>query len=568
VSKGSSSKFGTDNALRQNAVNLFYLIFLILLFTYIPSDFVDSTFHSNKSLDLISNDLDKLNKDHTVYFLHLLKSEPDLFQESKEKFIEIENLTNITSDFIDSLKLELINVDKLNDYGYFKNGRKEVTSNTIMINKKKANLLFDKLEAYKATITDYLDAEAASELEEILPLPKYEQTSDGKLKLAEAFFFDKTPLNITVLNLSHFKSRVERVKVFAHQQLIERITFDNATIIPFDDFKITEKEKIQDIYSSSTIQEFFNKIDTKQGIIISKQKQIEQLEKAKEKLENQLKKQQNKFYILSLTDSIHPAGKPIQYKADFKNNKRVSISVKYDNEIEYFSLDKPGNFYYLPKSKGRYLFTFENGLNTVTKTVTVIDIDPIIQNTKLSTLYIGIDNPLTIKTSEFDADDVLTAEITDGQIIKKGEIFYARVYKRGITQVTIYAEMPYGRVKVAEKSFVIRSLQAPTPSINGVTSGGTISKTNLKQLTALEISTDEYLIDEEVYISEFNFMLIYSNYEQVSQPIKNNGSSFNSEILSIINKANNGDVLVFSDIKTLSSRGVETTIPSLTINVL
>ena len=245
----------------------------------------------------------------------------------------------------------------------------------------------------------------------------------------------------------------------------------------------------------------------------------------------------------------------------------LKITVKSDDGIQSFGMSKPGPFYYFPSSKGRYKFTFDNGTKVLTKNITVIDADPIIQNTRLSTLYIGIDNPLNVKTSEFDADDKLVAEITDGQVIKKGEIFYARVFKRGITQVKIYANMPYGRIKVAEKSFVIRELHPPTPLINGLKSGGVVRESNLNQLQTMTLITDEYLVDEDVYIADFDFMLVYNNYSSVNKPIKNVGSSFNNQILSAIKIAKPGDILIFSNIRTLSSRGVEIVIPSLTLTV-
>jgi hypothetical protein len=198
----------------------------------------------------------------------------------------------------------------------------------------------------------------------------------------------------------------------------------------------------------------------------------------------------------------------------------------------------------------------------------VIDSDPIIENTRLSTLYIGLDNPLSVKTSEFDSDDNLTAVITDGQVIKKGSIFYARVFKTGITQVKIYANMSYGRIKVAEKSFIIRELQNPIPVINDLQSGGVVKKANLSQFQNMKLLTDEYLIDEDVYVANFQFILIYSDYSAVVKPIKNTGASFNRNILNALDKAKPGDILMFNNIQTLSSRGVKSLIPSLTFTVI
>ena len=544
-----------ENNLRQKAVNLFYLIFLILIFSFIPSGFVDTTYHTNTSLDLISAEVNQLNNTSTKYFLHLLRNEPELLMETKGKLIRIESITKNTTSYIDELKLKLIEVDKMDDFGYFKFGKEEGTSNSVMIYGKQADSLFNKLHAYKKTVAEYLTPKDVEEINKILPLPTYELTSDGNYVLAAEYYFQRTPLSVAVLNLSHFKSRVERIKVYAHQKIVKQILFENASILPFENMKLAKDETFTDILGTSSLQEFFETIEPN-GFLAN---QIA--------AGNELR---SRYYIESLTDTIHPMGRAIQYYAyfDTTGTRSLKIQVSSDDGTQYFGLSKPGSFYFYPSSKGRYTFTFKNGKKITTKKITVIDADPIIQNTRLSTLYIGLDNPLNIKTSEFDENDNLTAEITDGQVIRKGEIFYARVFSKGITKIKIYAQMPYGRIKVAEKSFVIRELHKPIPSINGIISGGIVKKANISQFKVMTLQTDEYLIDEEVYIADFKFMLLYNKFSAVVQPIKNVGSSFNDQVLKGLQRAKVGDVIIFTNIRTLSSRGVETIIPTLTLNVI
>jgi hypothetical protein len=545
----------SENGLRQKAVNLFYLIFLILIFSFIPSGFVDSTFHTNASLDLISKEVNELNNNNTKYFLHLLKNEPELLNATKNKLIRIESITTNTTAYIDSLKVLLISVDSMNKYGFFKFGKEETTSNDIMIYGKKADSLFNKLAAYKKTMAEYLNPTEKKHLDAILPLPRYEMTSDGNKMPAEEFYFNHTPLNVAILNLSHFKSRVERIKVYAHQKLINKTFFENASYIPFDDLKLGSGESISDLIGNSTIEDFFKKLELSDTLAVESATRLSR---------------QHRYFIESLTDTIHPMGKAIEYYAyfDTAGTKNMSITVSSDDGTEYFGLSQPGSFYFFPSSRGRYTFTFNNGKRVTTKRITVIDSDPIIENTRLSTLYIGLDNPLSVKTSEFDSDDNLTAVITNGQVIKKGNIFYARVFKTGITRVKIYANMSYGRIKVAEKSFIIRELQKPIPVINNLQSGGVVKKVNLSQFQNMKLLTDEYLINEDVYVANFEFMLIYSDYSAIVKPIKNTGSSFNRNILNALDKAKPGDILMFNNIQTLSSRGTKSLIPSLTFTVI
>jgi hypothetical protein len=499
--------------------------------------------------------VNQLNNNNAKYFLHLLKNEPELLNATKNKLILIESITTNTTAYIDSLKVLLISVDSMNKYGFFKFGKEETTSNDIMVYGKKAASLFNKLAAYKKTMAEYLNPTEKKHLDAILPLPRYEITSDGNKMPAEEFYFKHTPLNVAILNLSHFKSRVERIKVYAHQKLINKTFFENASYIPFDDLKLGSGESISDLIGNSTIEDFFKKLELSDTLAVESATRLSR---------------QHRYFIESLTDTIHPMGKAIEYYAyfDTAGTKNMSITVSSDDGTEYFGLSQPGSFYFFPSSRGRYTFTFNNGKRVTTKRITVIDSDPIIENTRLSTLYIGLDNPLSVKTSEFDSDDNLTAVITNGQVIKKGNIFYARVFKTGITRVKIYANMSYGRIKVAEKSFIIRELQKPIPVINNLQSGGVVKKVNLSQFQNMKLLTDEYLINEDVYVANFEFMLIYSDYSAIVKPIKNTGSSFNRNILNALDKAKPGDILMFNNIQTLSSRGTKSLIPSLTFTVI
>ena len=54
----------------------------------------------------------------------MLKDHPVLLEETKSKFIEIENISSNTTNYIDNIKQELISVDELNEYGFLKNGRR------------------------------------------------------------------------------------------------------------------------------------------------------------------------------------------------------------------------------------------------------------------------------------------------------------------------------------------------------------------------------------------------------------------------------------------------------------
>jgi len=52
--------------------------------------------------------LEKLNNTNNLFFLNLLKQEPELYQKTKNDFLEIENLTYQTLEYIKDLKTTLV----------------------------------------------------------------------------------------------------------------------------------------------------------------------------------------------------------------------------------------------------------------------------------------------------------------------------------------------------------------------------------------------------------------------------------------------------------------------------
>jgi hypothetical protein len=506
-------------------------------------------------MEMITLNYGQQNSDKSINFLRLLKSDEALFEETRESLIEVENLSKNTVNYINELKKNILQIDKFDEFGYYKNGREESTSNSFMIDENRADSLFRKLNAYKRSIAKYLSAKDFAYVNELLPLDDYIMSSEGHLVEAEKYYFKRAPLNISVLNLTQFASRIERIKVFVSDNIMQQVLEQNISNLPIEGLKFTDNEDIGNYFGSSSIEEFFETLDP-----------------IKYSRKEDLKEQNNRFtqfFVESLTDSVHIIGQPIKFDISFdsSNLKKVSINVKSDKGTEYFSLNKSGKFIYFPDKKGKYEFVFSSDLKTSNKLITVIDADAILENTRLSTLYIGIDNPLSIKTSEFDEGDDLFAEINDGTVIRKGNIFYARVFKKGIVQIKIFIQKPYGKIKIAEKSFVVRELLPPTPSINKFESGSKVSVEDAKKFEDILIKTDEYLIEEQVYIADFDFLVISSSTNTVAVKIKNVGASLNNDVRNSLEKIKPGDLIIFNSIRTLSSRGTEIVIPNLTLTV-
>jgi hypothetical protein len=539
--------------LRQKAISLMYLIFLAFLFTYVPSGFLDSVHHSNKSFDLLSKDASRENTANNLYFLSLLKSDPELYEQTKQDFLAIEDYSSTVQDFIDDIKLRMISVDKTDDYGYFVNGKKEKTSEDIMMEQRLADSVLRTLVNYKNYVLEFIGYKHLKALDEILPMPNTIARSDGQFAQSSAFFFSKTPLNVAILNLNHFRSGIERIKIYSYRELMKYIIEINKQNLPFEVLQSFRRSNPEGIGNARTLRQFFETLENDGWVI----------EETKDAVSTSY------FSVESMTDTIYPEGYPLKFNIQFDSTekKSVTVSLTGPGEARSFVLTKPGPFLYLPLNKGRYHISFSDGQKRVSKFIKIIDVEPLIQNTKLSTIYTGIDNALNIRTSEFGSKDQLVPSISKGEIFRKGDKFYARVAEEGIVQVSIFAKMSYGVIKVAEQMFAVRPLKDPYVTINNFPTGSVLSAAQLKSLRNISVNTDEYLVEEQFFVADFEVSVIYNNHTGITKPLRNTGASFNSFLLELMKDAKPGDIYIFDKIRAKSTLGNERMVHSYSLVV-
>lgn len=534
--------------LRQKAINLLYLIFLAFLFSFIPSDFVDTTYMSNSSMNLLCNEVERQSTKYNMMVLSYVQQDEELFNETKMQLIEIDEKTNGMISVIEKMKLELVTASGFNKFGYLLNGKSENPSNNYMISARKAEALYKALAIYKAEMANLVPGEYVATLDSILPLPAYTRSSDGDYIKSIEFYFKKNPLNVAILNLSHFKSMVERVRTYTVGKLVQEISYTKPKAVP--------EEIVRIIMEDSAL--LGNLEFIRSFRLSAKPDKSEKPEGA------------SFLSVESISDSVYAVGKPVRYYVDFDTSKPKPVEVlvqKPGGGIQSYRMNRPGAFMFVPEQKGYYRITFNNQVVKKDKFLKVMDLEPVLQNNQMGTLYIGIDNALNIKTSEFEDTEGLSAKISEGQILQKGKNFYARVFKPGIVTVEVFAKMPFGFVKVADKNFVVRELTPPVATLLGLPSGSSISAANISKLRSLEIKSDEYLVKEQFFVSGYEFTIIFNNHTSILQPIVHSGNSLNTVSTEALKKVRPGDVLIFNKIKAKSSLGKEINVSPLTYTI-
>jgi len=120
---------------------------------------------------------------------------------------------------------------------------------------------------------------------------------------------------------------------------------------------------------------------------------------------------------------------------------------------------------------------------------------------------------------------------------------------------------------VAQKSFIVRDLSLPIPTVNNYKNEDAIPLGEVPTIKSMKAFSNEALLNEDVYIAGFEFKLIYNDHTSITKPINNIGSSFNSNILDLLKEAKTGDIMLFDKIRSKSSLGTERTLTGLTLSI-
>jgi hypothetical protein len=551
--------------LRQKAINLLYLIFLAMIFTYISSDFVDAVQKSDQTTTVLGREVEMQTNRYNLIVLNHLKNDSVTYSITKHKIAAIDAKTSNELAFIDSLKFTLIAKEGFNAFGYFKGGKREVISNDLMIDGAQANKLFKRLKEYKLDISQFVDATKVNQIDSIMPLSSFEYKSDGQLIESEKFYFSKHPLTVSVMNLTMFKSQLELIRSYIINNSVEEAILESTYQLPTQLTKAITADH-DALGSRDYIPIFLDQMNWDSLIVYEDVKDKNDQAQVSDTAED-LK---HLVTIESLSDSIYAVGKPVRFNFGFDENNNLPVTIELTDPTgvnKSYVLQEPGTFLFVPEIKGYYELRFTNGITTGRKNLRVLDLQPVLETGRMGTLYIGINNQLKLRTSEFEDTDDLQARISNGRILKKGNSFYARVQEPGQVRVEVFAKMAYGFIRIADRQYVVRHLNPPIATLVGRDQKTTISMETLATAKSLQIKSDELLVEEEYYISNFEMTIIYNGHTAILRPIPNVGNSLNSNSLDALSKATPGDIIMFNHIKAKSSLGTDIELQPLTYTI-
>ena len=527
MSAGSSS----SQKLRQKAISLLYLLFIALVFIYVPADFLDSINDTNRSLEKTSKELSELKKNKFIMY------EKSGFQfelgglQDSFKYKKVSQLSDSLYNHIQDVKDFLVEeTGGYNEYGYPRKSKEFDVTDHLMLNTGRAGNLKKAILDYRNDIKTYLEPQQKAILDSILVIKEQILSSKGKLVNWEQFYFKKAPLSVTQMMLSKFQSEV---------RLVEYLILDKY------DRKFLESVFIQS-----------NAIDLRVG-------------------------QSDSSGSISIIEL-----KPIERTVRAGSTIRVEIDTTYEDLVEFDSLsatyrvnggaekvariDKTQKVIEIPANDaGTYRIRVEDASDSQSgeTVVTVLSSHPVINRKELEVLYIGIRNPLRIEIENFDLEDVeLTS--TSGTIRRINNLYYIKPDREGEITINATAQIDNEEQLVSTRVFYARELPLPYAILNSLRSGS-ILDVNMKEQRKLLIKSDIYETENYYNVTQFRLTRVSADGYTVNRIRDlNRTANFGASVLELVKEARKGDMYIFNEIEVVGANGERRKLQALVFNVI
>lgn len=229
----ASDKMGKAKRLRQKVVNLMYLVFIVLAFIYVPSDFIDTIKDVNVSLEQANRDIKNMNYFHVKLIKAMWEADSTKKLVNYAAYPQVMSLTDSVDRAIENLKLQLQrDAGGLNRAGYIVNGKENFHSDEIFIAARGAEQLKELLTMYKRRISELTGITSViTPFDSIIITDPYVYTSTGKAKEWERFYFYKVPGTVTITLLSKFQSDIRQIEYMLIAPYLQELTSEYDVVL-------------------------------------------------------------------------------------------------------------------------------------------------------------------------------------------------------------------------------------------------------------------------------------------------------------------------------------------------
>jgi hypothetical protein len=165
-----------------------------------------------------------------------------------------------------------------------------------------------------------------------------------------------------------------------------------------------------------------------------------------------------------------------------------------------------------------------NGQKTDGEKKTVAAVAP----TKMNVLYLGLDNPMSIAVSGYDASELRVEVDSNGRILGENGSYIIRPIRPGTLKIFVYADNNL----VSETHFRVKTVPDPVVKVAGK-KGGTISKEELLNAGKVIVDMENFDFDLSFDIAEFTVAAVIEGYVE---EYKSTSATFTKEQVDLIEK--------------------------------
>ena len=164
---------------------------------------------------------------------------------------------------------------------------------------------------------------------------------------------------------------------------------------------------------------------------------------------------------------------------------------------------------------------------------------------KMNSVYRGVKNPMTISFAGISDNNVnasATGKFSKGS--KSGQYNWDVTSVNGTSAVVnVTGKLPDGSSVSSKKSFIVREIPRPSPTLRGMSGSGKGNKNDLASST-INVEFPDFVFDVQTNVQSFEVMI------PGTATIVVTGNRFNDAAKKAIAKTSKGDVVTINNIKT------------------
>lgn len=517
---------------RKRSVQILYIVFLIIILSFIPNTFREHFIDSKAEITNLNElSLAKSNREIAL-FSEFIKQDPELYQDLKFRALEMERLHDQCLVYISELENKLKSVEE----------KLFFSGSTALWSTNELDSLIHMVHLYRSGLIELTEYQSTTQIDSLLNIKRFIRDTEGNLVALDKYLGSDPQSGLRYLEW--LKLKLNSAYATALQSLEKRI------VRSYNDSRKHSKIKLPDIRENSSLADFFRHAEKQEfsSQRISKSSELESI-----KINAQHRSS------ISLHDLVY-------YKVNFskRSENNLSIRVSHMEGDQYFSLDASGDFLYVPQTTGTYSFTFSVGNEIVRDQVYVERNENAVVVNEFQSLFKGLQNEIQITDQLMQFSPDIAVETDNGNWSYSEGKLYVQPSNTGKTSIRIFANMPYGKILLVDGVYDVYDKPLPLFSINGALNGGDIKATNSLNIVLLN---DNPSLDQ-FYIKSFiiNVISKSSNLQQSSFYIR--GESIDQSVENIVSQLKSGDKLLCDEIEIRNSSGQIFKLAPYVLNIL